>query len=50
LQFTSSDQDDTEDVKKVKMRLEEAVQLVMDNTITHGPSCLLLLKAEKLLK
>jgi 8-oxo-dGTP pyrophosphatase MutT (NUDIX family) len=50
LQFTDTSQDETEDVKKVKMPLEEAVQLVMDSKITHGPSCLLLLKAQKMLK
>jgi 8-oxo-dGTP pyrophosphatase MutT (NUDIX family) len=48
LQFTQTHQDDTEDVKRVKMSLEEAVQLVMDSKITHGPSCVLLLKAQKL--
>ncbi|MDO1446222.1 NUDIX hydrolase [Rhodocytophaga aerolata] len=50
LQFTDTSQDDTEDVKKVKMSLDEAVQLVMDSKITHGPSCVLLLKAQKMLK
>jgi 8-oxo-dGTP pyrophosphatase MutT (NUDIX family) len=50
LQFTETSQDDTEDVKKVQMPLEEAIQLVMDSQITHGPSCVLLLKAQKMLK
>lgn len=50
LQFTETSQDETEDVKKVQMPLAEAVQLVMDSQITHGPSCMLLLKAQKMLK
>jgi ADP-ribose pyrophosphatase len=35
----------TEQIKCVKMTLAEAVQRVIDSEITHGPSCVLILKA-----
>ena len=44
LSFTETDPDDTEDVKTLKLPLAEAVQKVLGNEITHGPSCVLLLK------
>lgn len=44
LHFTDTNPDDTEDIKRIKVSLEEALQMVMDNDITHGPSCMLILK------
>ena len=50
LKFGEPDQDDGETVRRVKMKFEEAIEKVMNNEITHGTSCSLILKAEKLLK
>ena len=43
--FTDTDPDDTEDIKRLKLSLEEATKKVRGNEITHGPSCVLILKA-----
>lgn len=45
LKFGKDHQEETEDIKLIKVKLEEAVKLVMDSVITHGPSCVLILKA-----
>ncbi len=50
LTFTESDQDSGETIQRVKMKLEEAVQMVIESRITHGSSCVLLLKTERWLK
>lgn len=44
IEFKERDPDSTEDIKKIKLTLKEAVQKVLANEITHGPSCLLILK------
>lgn len=38
----------TELIKVVRMALSDAVQMVLDGEITHGPSCVLLLKTSLL--
>jgi ADP-ribose pyrophosphatase len=38
----------TELIRRVHMSLAEAVEMVMDGRITHGPSCILILKARLL--
>ncbi len=40
----------TEQIRTVKLPLSEAVQGVLDGRITHAPSCVLLLKTERLLQ
>jgi 8-oxo-dGTP pyrophosphatase MutT (NUDIX family) len=45
LHCTDTDPDDTEDIKGFRVTLEEAVQMVLRGEITHGPSCVLILKA-----
>lgn len=45
LTFTQTNLEGTETVKPVHIPLNTAVQMVMDSTIAHGPSCVLLLKA-----
>ncbi len=45
LSFTQPDQEGTETIEKLPLPLNEAVQMVMDSRITHGPSCVLILKA-----
>jgi len=50
LTFGEDHQEGTENIKMVKVKLEEAVKMVMDNVITNGPSSVLILKADKYLK
>jgi ADP-ribose pyrophosphatase len=38
----------TELIQRIHMSLAEAVEMVMDGRITHGPSCILILKARLL--
>lgn len=45
LKFGKDNQEATENIKIVKVKLAEAVKMVMDSVITHGPSCVLILKA-----
>src|SRR5207248_666460 len=45
LMFVSTGQEGTERIACVKMPLADAVQMVLDSRITHGPSCVLILKA-----
>jgi energy-coupling factor transporter transmembrane protein EcfT len=45
LTFTEADQEGTETIETLRIPLDEAVQMVMDNKITHAPSCVLILKA-----
>ncbi|MBW4574294.1 MAG: NUDIX hydrolase [Aphanothece sp. CMT-3BRIN-NPC111] len=47
LTFTETQREGTETMVTVKMPFDEAIQKVMDSTITHSPSCVLLLKAQK---
>lgn len=49
LQFGKSNPTSTEDIKLVKVELEKAVEMVMKSKITHGPSCVLILKAKEFL-
>jgi hypothetical protein len=42
--FKETDPDDTEDIKQLKVTLEEAKEKVLGNEITQGPSCVLILK------
>jgi len=44
LSFVDTDCDDTEIIQLVKVQLSEAVRMVMESEITHGPSCVLILK------
>ena len=49
LAFKEPDRESTERVHPVKVRLEEAVRMVMDGEITQGTSCALILKASRLI-
>ncbi|HEX7456470.1 MAG TPA: NUDIX hydrolase [Candidatus Nanoarchaeia archaeon] len=49
LSFKRSKQEGTETIKVVKVKFEEAVEMVMKSEITHGPSCVLILKARQYL-
>jgi 8-oxo-dGTP pyrophosphatase MutT (NUDIX family) len=50
LQFGLPNNDVNEKITIVRMPLAKAIKLVMDGTINHAPSCVLILKAEKYLK
>lgn len=45
LTFTQANQEGTEAIERLRMSFDEAVQMVMDSEIAHGPSCVLILKA-----
>jgi len=49
LKFGASSQEEIESVELIKVKFEDAVQMVMDSIITHGPSCVLILKADRYL-
>lgn len=48
LEFGDTDLEGTELIKLVRMPLKEAVQMVIDGEITHGPTCVLLLKLDRI--
>lgn len=50
LKFGKDNQEVTENIKLVKVKLEDAVKMVIDSVITHGPSCVLILKANEYLR
>lgn len=50
LTFVESSQEETEDIKLIKVPFEEAVKMVIESKITHGPSCVLILKAKEFLQ
>lgn len=45
LTFTQTNQEGTETIERLRVPFDTAVQMVMDSVITHGPSCVLTLKA-----
>jgi len=49
LSFLDPDCDDTEIIQIVRVKLSEAVRMVMESEITHGPSCVLILKTNHFL-
>lgn len=50
LNFSKSNQEGTEKINTVKIKFTEAVKMVMKSKITHGPSCVLILKSANFLK
>ena len=50
LEFTESNREETEVITIVKVKFEEAVRMVLESKITHGPSCVLILKAKEFLE
>lgn len=46
LEEVRKDPDEAEVIERVKVTLEEAVRMVMENEITHALSCALILKAQ----
>lgn len=49
LTFTETNQEGTEKIEILKLPLNVVVQMVIDSEITHGPSCVLILKAQNVL-
>jgi ADP-ribose pyrophosphatase len=50
LSFVASAPEGTERIQRVRMPLTEAVKHVIDGRITHGPTCVVILKTRWLLK
>ncbi len=50
LSFTETEREGTEEMRTVRIPLAEAVRRVMQGEITHGPSCVLILKAARYLR
>lgn len=50
LKFTKTNLEGTEIIKLRKVKINEAVRMVLESEITHGPSCVLILKAHEYLK
>lgn len=44
LSLVEPEPEGTEDIRVLKVHLSEAVRMVMESEITHGPSCVLILK------
>lgn len=44
LSFVNSSHESTEIIRVVKLKLSEAVRMVIESEITHGPSCVVILK------
>jgi 8-oxo-dGTP pyrophosphatase MutT (NUDIX family) len=50
LDFGEPERETTEKLRPARVKLEEAVRMVMDGEITQGTSCVLILKASRLLQ
>jgi len=50
LRFKKYDQEGTEKIKILKIEFDKAAKMVFESKITHGPSCVLILKAKEYLK
>jgi hypothetical protein len=50
LSFTRDDQDPSETITPLKLPFDSAIDMVMRSEITHSPSCVLMLKAERWLR
>ena len=47
LRMTHADPDPTESIRGMTVSFDAAVDMVMKGQITHAPSCVLILKAER---
>lgn len=50
LAFYTPSPDETEELMLVKLKFTKALDMVMKSEITHGPSCVLILKANEYLR
>ena len=49
LRFVETEREGTEIIRVIKVKLNDAVRMVMQSEITHGPSCVLILKTDHFL-
>ncbi len=50
LRFTKTNMESTERIERVEMPFSEALRMVLENEITHAPSCVAILKANLAMK
>ena len=50
LEFVETAPEGTEQIRCVKMTIADAVERVLDGRITHGPSCIAILRTERLIQ
>ena len=50
LSFTGQQQEGTETIRREKVSLDEAVRMAMDGRITHGASCVIILRTKQFLE
>lgn len=50
LHFLEANPESTEKIDIVKVKFDDALKMVMESEITHGPSCVLILKAAEYLR
>ena len=50
LKFSAPEQEGSEEIKRVRLRLEEAARMALAGEITHGTSCVLILRAQAYLQ
>jgi 8-oxo-dGTP pyrophosphatase MutT (NUDIX family) len=50
IRFSEANPEGTEKINILKVKFDDALKMVMESKITHGPSCVLILKAAKHLK
>ncbi len=50
LTFVEPESEGTETIEMIKVTFAEAVSMVLDGRVTHGPSCVLILKANAILR
>ena len=50
IKFSEANPEGTEKIDLVKVKFDDAVNMVMNSDITHGQSCVLILKASEYLR
>ncbi|EKD56053.1 MAG: NUDIX hydrolase [uncultured bacterium] len=50
ISFVKHEQEGTETIKRIKVKFNEAVKMVLESKITHSPSCVLILKTKEYLE
>lgn len=50
LKFSEPEQEGSEEIKRVRLKLDEAARMALAGAITHGTSCVLILRAQAYLQ
>ncbi len=50
LRFAEQEQEGSEEIERVRLKLDEAARMALDGQITHGTSCVLILRAQAYLQ